>query len=142
VEIRLHVGSVSPGSRPSCRYGCRAGPADNTIDTMKRVHLPALAALCVCSTLAYAEGAEGQGAPSKDTQNVTVVTLYSETTPAPGSLVQERGNKRPPIQIVDGGVKSAGPSCWTMSDSGEITPVAGECYVLRSAEPGEKPPAK
>jgi hypothetical protein len=119
-----------------------AGPADNTIDTMKRAHLPVLAALCLCSGLAYAGGANGQGAPSKDTQDVTVVTLYSESTPAPGSLAQESGTKQPPIQIVDGGVKSAGPSCWTLSDSGQITPVEGECYILRSAGPGEKPPTK
>lgn len=87
-------------------------------------------------------GAEGQEAPSKDSRNVTVVTLYSESTPAPGSLAQDREPRRPPIQIVDGGVKSAGPSCWTLSDSGQITTVEGECYILRSAAAGEKPPAK
>ncbi len=107
---------------------------------MKRVHLSALAALCLCPAFAYAGGADGQAAPSKDTPNVTVVTLYSESTPAPGSLVQQSEPKRPPIQIVDGGVKSAGPSCWTLSDSGEITTVEGECYILRSAAAGEKPP--
>lgn len=109
---------------------------------MKRVHLPALAALCLCTGLAYAAETEGQGTPSQDTRNVTVVTLYSESTPAPGSLAREREPKRPPIQIVDGGVKSAGPSCWTLSDSGQITTVEGECYILRSAAIGEKPPAK
>jgi hypothetical protein len=142
VEIRLHVDSVSTGSFPSCRYGWWAGPPDNSIDAMKRVHLPALAALYLCSGLAYAGGAEGQEAPSKDSRNVTVVTLYSESTPAPGSLAQDREPRRPPIQIVDGGVKSAGPSCWTLSDSGQITTVEGECYILRSAAAGEKPPAK
>lgn len=109
---------------------------------MKRAHLPALAVLCLCSGIAYAGEADGQGAPSKDTQNVTVVTLYSETISAPGPFAQERGTKRPPIQIVDGGVKSPGPSCWTLNDSGDVTPVEGECYILRSAAAGEKPPAK
>lgn len=108
---------------------------------MKRVHLPVLAILGLCSGFAYA-GADPQKAPPTDAQNVTVVTLYSETLRAPGALNADDGSKRPPIQIVDGGVKSGGPSCFALSDSGDVTPVEGECYILRSAGPGEKPPTK
>jgi hypothetical protein len=73
---------------------------------------------------------------------VTVVTLYSESRPAPGTVPDEGKPKRPPIQIIDGGVKSAGPSCWNLTESGQIVPVAGDCYILRSAETGEKPPVR
>lgn len=74
---------------------------------------------------------------------VTVVTLYSESRPAPGTVPDEGKPQRPPIQIVDGGVKSAGPSCWNLSETGQIVPVAGDCYILRSAViPGEKPPVR
>lgn len=80
--------------------------------------------------------------PAANAHDVTVVTLYSEFRPAPGTLRNDVKPDRPPIQIVDGGVKSAGPSCWDMDESGEIVPVAGECYVLRSAAPGEQPPVR
>ncbi|CAJ0804609.1 MULTISPECIES: hypothetical protein [Ralstonia] len=80
--------------------------------------------------------------PAANAHDVTVVTLYSEFRPAPGTLRTEDKPERPPIQIVGGGVKSAGPSCWDMDESGQIVPVAGECYVLRSAAPGEKPPVR
>lgn len=76
------------------------------------------------------------------TRDETVVTLYSESRPTAGTLRTEDKPDRPPIQIIDGGVKSAGPSCWDMDESGQIVPVAGECYVLRSAAPGEKPPVR
>jgi len=71
---------------------------------------------------------------------VTTVTLYSEARVAPGIGAKPQSD-RPPIQIVDGGVKSAEGSCWEMDESGQIRTVPGDCYVLRSA-PGEKPPAR
>ena len=80
--------------------------------------------------------------PAANGHPVTVVTLYSEVRTAPGLHGTEANPARPPIQIVDGGVKSAGPSCWDLDASGQIVPVAGECFVLRSAGPGEKPPVQ
>lgn len=70
---------------------------------------------------------------------VTVVTLYSETRPVPGMPASSAPGQAP-IRIVNGGVRSAGDSCWQLSDTGQVTTQSGECYVLRSAEPGEKPP--
>lgn len=75
------------------------------------------------------------------TRNVTVVTLYSESR-NPGTEGEKGTRQRPPIQIVNGGVKSAGPSCWELSPSGNLVTVAGDCYILRSADPGEEPPAR
>lgn len=80
--------------------------------------------------------------PAANSRPVTVVTLYSEVRTAPGLPGSEAKPAKPPIQIVDGGVKSAGPSCWDLDASGQIVPVAGECFVLRSAGPGEKPPVR
>lgn len=80
--------------------------------------------------------------PALDSHDVTVVTLYSESRPARGTLRTDGQSERPPIQIVDGGVKSAGPSCWNLVGAGQIVPVAGECFILRSAAPGEKPPVR
>lgn len=76
--------------------------------------------------------------PAPDSHDVMVVTLYSESRPARGTLRTDGQSERPPIQIVDGGVKSAAPSCWTLDESGQIGPVAGECCILRSAATGEK----
>ena len=72
---------------------------------------------------------------------VTVVTLYSEPRPAPGVPANSAAGQ-PPIRIVNGGVRSAGDSCWKLSDTGLITTQPGDCYVLRSAEPGEPPSTK
>ncbi|WP_247391795.1 hypothetical protein [Ralstonia pseudosolanacearum] len=80
--------------------------------------------------------------PAASVHPVTVVTLYSEVRTGPGLLGAEGKPANPPIQIVDGGVKSAGPSCWDLDASGQIVPVAGECFILRSAGPGEKPPVR
>ncbi|MGA5726639.1 hypothetical protein ACPCHQ_22145 [Ralstonia thomasii] len=86
------------------------------------------------------------GAHAEDTnaaspgRSVTVVTLYSEAR-TPFGLTAKEPSGRPPIQIVDGGVKSAGDSCWEMDETGQIRTVPGECYILRSAAAGEKPPA-
>lgn len=80
--------------------------------------------------------------PAPTAHPVTVVTLYSEVRAVPGMSGTEPKPASPPIQIVDGGVKSAGPSCWDLDASGQIVPVAGECFILRSAGPGEKPPVQ
>jgi hypothetical protein len=80
--------------------------------------------------------------PAASVHPVTVVTLYSEVRTGPGLSGTEAKPANPPIQIVDGGVKSAGPSCWDLDASGQIVPVAGECFILRSAGPGEKPPVR
>ncbi|HIH2745219.1 TPA: hypothetical protein ACYLN4_000897 [Burkholderia lata] len=80
--------------------------------------------------------------PAASGHPVTVVTLYSEVRTGPGFPGAEGKLATPPIQIVDGGVKSGGPSCWDLDASGQIVPVAGECFILRSAGPGEKPPAR
>ncbi|GMG94663.1 hypothetical protein Cmtc_58830 [Cupriavidus sp. TKC] len=94
------------------------------------------ASLCLPTQVALAQSPhEAPGA-----RPVTVVTLYSESRHAPGTVPDEGKPQRPLIQIVDRGVKSAGPSCWNLTESGQIVPVAGDCYILRSAEPGEKPP--
>ncbi|QYY33700.1 hypothetical protein K2O51_31130 (plasmid) [Cupriavidus pinatubonensis] len=97
--------------------------------------LVAIAVLALASNLASAQEQDSGKAGSK----VTVVTLYSEAWVAPGMGGGDQSS-RPPIQIVNGGVKSAGGSCWELSPTGEIKTVPGECYVLRSAGPGEKPP--
>lgn len=72
---------------------------------------------------------------------VQVVTLYSVPLPESGLRAGEKA-QQPPIKIVNGGVKSAGGSCWHLSDTGQITAVPGDCYVLRSAEVGERPPSQ
>lgn len=99
--------------------------------------------IVVAAPIILAASAHAESAIAPEGHAVTVVTLYSETRPAPGTLNQAKSveQTRPPIQIVDGGVKSADGSCWTLSESGQITPVAGDCFVLRSAQPGERPTA-
>jgi hypothetical protein len=99
--------------------------------------------ITVAAPIMFAASAYAEPATAPEGHPVTVVTLYSEMRPAPGALIAPKPAKptRPPIQIVDGGVKSADGSCWTLSDSGQLTPVAGDCYVLRSAQPGERPTA-
>ncbi len=97
----------------------------------------AFVALMLSAFSAHAEGPAS--APAGHA--VTVVTLYSETRVAPGIDAKPQSD-RPPIQVVNGGVKSAEGSCWEMDDTGQIRPVPGDCYVLRSAGPGEKPPVR
>lgn len=99
------------------------------------------ASLLLAAANAFAQAPTPQGTAGE--RNVTVVTLYNETRTAQTALAGADKNKaeRQAIQIVDGGVKSAGPSCWALSESGQIVPQAGDCYILRSAAPGEKPPA-
>lgn len=80
--------------------------------------------------------------PEVQVHPVTVVTLYSEATPRDHLSATSVKEARPPIEIVDGGVKSAGGSCWDMDDKGRVTAAPGDCYVLRSARPGERPPAQ
>ena len=98
--------------------------------------------LVASSAVLFTTSAQAQSpAEAPGVSNVTVVTLYSETRKSVTAL--DKGTpQRPPIQIVDGGVKSAGPSCWELSPSGKMTSVAGDCYILRSAGPGEEPPAR
>ncbi|WP_425953099.1 hypothetical protein [Ralstonia pseudosolanacearum] len=99
-------------------------------------------AVIACAFAAAAAAAHAQPQATAPDSAVTVVTLYSETRPAIGVMGREDKPARPPITIANGGVKSAGDTCWKLSDTGELTPVAGDCYVLRSAEPGERPPAQ
>lgn len=102
-----------------------------------------LAALIVLAQLLVAPTAQAEAPRNGDRHSdVTVVTLYSEYRSATGSLRADDTAVRSPIRIVDGGVKSAGPSCWYLNDSGQIVPEGGDCYVLRSAAPGEKPPVR
>lgn len=101
------------------------------------------AALFVLAQLLVAPTVLAEDSRTADRHNdVTVITLFSEYRPAAGSLRADDAVVRPPIQIVDGGVKSAGPSCWYLTDSGQIVPEGGDCYVLRSAAPGEKVPVR
>jgi hypothetical protein len=103
----------------------------------------ALYAVIVCSGLKIPIKAQEVPAavPESPAPAVTVVTLYSGTRTANAPTSASDKSSRPPIQIVDGGVKSAGASCWQMNDKGQITTVPGNCYVLRSAQPGEQPPS-
>lgn len=110
--------------------------------SVKQVRLVGAILMVGISLAAAAEIAEaGEPASAPVAHPVTVVTLYSETRSAPGINVKPQSD-RPPIQIVDGGVKSADGSCWEMDETGQIRTVPGDCYVLRSAAPGEKPPAR
>lgn len=90
--------------------------------------------LSLACTAVYAQPA---GEPDSAT---TVVTLYSHAQPVAGAGAGS--DAQPPIRIVNGGVKSAGDSCWKLSDAGEVITQPGDCYVLRSAAPGEKPPVQ
>ncbi|OIT13602.1 hypothetical protein BL241_03490 [Ralstonia solanacearum] len=101
------------------------------------------AALIMLAQLLVAPTAQADDSRAADRRgDVTVVTLFSEYRSAAGTLHPDDTAVRPPIQIVDGGVKSAGPSCWYLTDSGQIVPEGGDCYVLRSAAPSEKPPVR
>ena len=113
-----------------------------TTITKKAAAILYCTALTAAPMLLSATAAQAQSSEeAPGVRNVTVVTLYSESR-NPGAVMDEGKHQRPPIQIVDGGVNSAGPSCWNMSPSGQIVPVAGECYILRSAGPAEKQPAR
>ncbi|MDF6720316.1 hypothetical protein NLR06_25875, partial [Escherichia coli] len=71
------------------------------------------AALIVLAQLLVAPTAQADDSRDADRRgDVTVVTLFSEYRSAAGTLHSDDTAVRPPIQIVDGGVKSAGPSCW------------------------------
>ncbi|MGC8213273.1 hypothetical protein [Ralstonia pseudosolanacearum] len=101
------------------------------------------AALILLAQLLVAPTTQADDSRAEDRHSdVTVVTLFSEYRSAAGTLHAGNTAVRPPIQIVDGGVKSAGPSCWYLTDSGQIVHEGGDCYVLRSAAPGEKPPVR
>ena len=107
--------------------------------SFKECAWPALTALALLLAANVAHAQQQKTTPDSE---VTVVTLYSETRPTKGGTPNEDKPLRQPIKIVNGGVKSAGDSCWRMSDTGEVTTVPGSCYVLRSAEAGERPPAQ
>jgi len=110
------------------------------IDTQATVFRAAMAATTFLLAVTTASAQENHAVPKP--HDVTVVTLYSESRPARGAMLDDDKPQRAPIQIVDGGVKSAGSSCWELNESGQIVPVAGECYILRSAAPGEKVPSR
>lgn len=114
----------------------------STTLTKNVVSLMCCTALVSSLTLMVAISARAQSpAEAPGVSNVTVVTLYSETRNS-GKSMDQGAPKRPPIQIVNGGVKGPEKSCWELSPSGKMTPVAGDCYILRSAGPGEEPPAR
>ncbi|MDO3615398.1 hypothetical protein Q3O97_06030 [Ralstonia pseudosolanacearum] len=108
--------------------------------TILNIHYAALFVLAQLLVAPTVQAEEPRSADRKS--DVTVVTLFSEYRSAAGSMRTDDPAVRPPIQIVDGGVKSAGPSCWYLTDSGQIVPEGGDCYVLRSAAPGEKLPVR
>lgn len=88
------------------------------------------------ASLAHAQAA------ASDVHPVTVITLYSETRTAPQALPRaDEAPKNPPIRIVNGGVKEPAGTCFDLDPSGHVTPAAGSCVILRSAQPGEQPPA-
>lgn len=107
-------------------------------------HIPKRCAVLLAAILGFTATASHalDLQPAADGHPATVVTLYSEVRTAPGLSRTEAKPARPPIQIVDGGVRSAGPSCWDLDTSGQVVPVAGECFILRSAGQGEKPPVQ
>jgi hypothetical protein len=103
----------------------------------KAFPLLAFATLMHVTADAWAQ-ADTTAAPDSDR---TVVTLYSAVRPGPDSV--SGGQHEPaPIQVEGGGVKSAGDSCWKLDSTGHISTVAGDCYELRSAQPGETPPTR
>lgn len=79
--------------------------------------------------------------PNSSAPAITVVTLYSVSQMANVPVTGSDKLSHPPIQIVNGGVKSGGASCWQLNDRGEITNMPGDCYVLRSAKRGEQMPS-
>ncbi|CAG9236913.1 conserved exported hypothetical protein [Paraburkholderia tropica] len=96
--------------------------------------------LCLCSvfvaTQVHAQAAAAEAHP------VTVITLYSETRAAPGAFPRANdADNTPPIRVVNGGVNEPEGTCFDMDARGHITPAAGSCVVMRSADPGERPPA-
>ena len=100
--------------------------------------LPALAAFVLVTVTGTSLAQQNESAPDSAVQ---VVTLYSSVRQ--GSETQTADKPSPaPIKIVNGGVKSAGSSCWKLSNTGQLTTVPGDCYVLRSAEDGEHPPSQ
>lgn len=109
-------------------------------DTKATVLRAAMAATTFLLVVTTASAQEHQAVPKS--HDVTVVTLYSESRPARGAALDGDKPQRAPIQIVDGGVKSAGSSCWELNESGQIASVEGECFILRSAGPGEKVPSR
>lgn len=73
---------------------------------------------------------------------ITVITVYSEQRSTDPLRDQGKADAKPPIRIVDGGVRDAGGTCFDLDESGNISQVPGQCVVLRSAEPGERPPGR
>lgn len=73
---------------------------------------------------------------------ITVITVYSEQRSTDPLRDQGKADAKPPISIVDGGVRDAGGTCFDLDESGNISQVPGQCVVLRSAEPGERPPGR
>ncbi|WP_186214500.1 hypothetical protein [Burkholderia gladioli] len=106
--------------------------------TVSRRAVPMLMALALALVTGRSFAQQNESSPDSAVQ---IVTLYSVSRP--GSELQAAGKaQQPPIRIVNGGVKSAGDSCWKLSDTGQITSMPGDCYVLRSAEDGERPPSQ
>ncbi|MFX1767938.1 hypothetical protein PWP93_36320 [Paraburkholderia sp. A1RI-2L] len=107
--------------------------------------------MLVAVPLIVATDAHAESPVAPGSHPVTVVTLHSEVRPAPGIDQKSAKPQHPPIQIVGRGVKNAGDSCWELksagdsswelNDKGQITPLSGDCYILRSAAPGERPPS-
>jgi hypothetical protein len=99
-----------------------------TMTAAKAFPLLAFATLMHVTADAWAQ-ADTTAAPDSDR---TVVTLYSAVRPGPDSV--SGGQHEPaPIQVEGGGV---------LDSTGHISTVAGDCYELRSAQPGETPPTR
>ncbi|AET95516.1 hypothetical protein BSFA1_81940 (plasmid) [Burkholderia sp. SFA1] len=110
---------------------------------MKKLAINTLTLSVALAHLLVANIAHAEDQASAPDSSVTVVTLRSEWRPVNGAIT--RNGDQPshqPITIVDGGVKSAGHSCWKLSDTGQSVSVPGNCYMLRSAEIGETTPAR
>lgn len=110
---------------------------------MKNRAINALTLSVALAHLLVANIAHAEDQASSPDSSVTVVTLHSEWQPVNGAITRN-GNQpsHQPITIIDGGVKSAGGSCWKLSDTGQLVSVPGNCYMLRSAEIGETMPAR
>lgn len=93
-----------------------------------------LLAICATSAQAFTLAAA---------RPLTVITVYSEQRST--DPLRDQGKAAaasPPIRVVDGGVRDAGGTCFDLDEAGNITQAPGQCVVLRSAEPGERPPGR
>lgn len=98
--------------------------------------------LSACVILLAAFGTNAQAFTLAAARPITVITVYSEQRSTDPLRDQGKADAKPPIRIVDGGVRDAGGTCFDLDESGNISQAPGQCVVLRSAEPGERPPGR